>query len=320
VGHAVEQAGDAGEQRVERRDGGGDGDDPHPPLARVAEEGDGHRHVRERRRVAELLGGHVARGGHAEQDERDRDEAEAEEHAQRQLAAGIVELLRQRTGVLQPDEREHGESEQARERGPVELRAGQRRADRVARAQAEDADQPEGQDGQRDDGGEDDLHHRERPNAEHVERRDREDDDDHPDLGVAAHAEELREDDRREEGLRRRGEDHDGHVAHQRGQRAGEGPETGADVLVHRAGLRDHRGQLGEAQRLHVHRQQADGERHDEDPARGEALPDADEHRGGDDEPEHGADRGRQPDGAPLELRRVRMAFHWPSPLAPPPQ
>ncbi|CAA9512980.1 MAG: hypothetical protein AVDCRST_MAG13-2904 [uncultured Solirubrobacteraceae bacterium] len=313
VRHAVEQARDAGQQRVQRGDGGGDGDDPHPPLARVPEDRDRHGHVRERRRVPELLGGHVARGGHAEQDERHGDEPEPEEHAQRQLPLRVVELLGQRARVLQADEREDRQPEEPAQDAPVEVRGRQRRPDDLARAKAEDADEAEGEDGEGHHPGEHDLHDRERPDPEDVERRDGQDDDDDPDLRVAADAEELREDDRGEQRLGRGREDHDRHVAQERRERAGERPEPRADVLVHRAGLGDHRRELGEAQRLHVHRDEADGQRHDEDPARREPLADADEHRRGDDEPEHGADRRRQPDGAPLELRRLRMTLHCPS-------
>jgi len=74
------------------------------------------------------------------------------------------------------------------------------------------------QQGDCDDERQSDLHRRERPHAEDIQRGDAEHDDRHPELRITGDLEELRQDDRRKQRLGRRREDHDCDVAHQCGQ------------------------------------------------------------------------------------------------------
>ncbi len=153
-----------------------------------------------------------------------------------------------------------------------------------------------------DDRRERDLNGRVRPDAGDVQERHEADEEDDPDVDRdEVPPEDVMDDRGGDERLRRRREEHDRHVAHEDGERGEEDAHARAHVLVHRAGARDHRGELGEAHRLQVHREKGNREREEPDPAEGEAGRDRVENGRGDDQAEGRPDRRGQADRPSFE-------------------
>ncbi len=126
--------------------------------------------------------------------------------------------------------------------------------------------------------GQEDLDRSERADPGQVEEHEEADADPDPGLDREAAAEEPVDHDAQEQPFGGAREELDRDVADRDAHGGEERADAGAHVLVHRARLRDHRRELGEAHALEVHRDEADRERREEDPARGKALPDGDQH------------------------------------------
>ena len=260
-------------------------------------------HVRDRAERAQLLRRHVASGSEPPDQDRQGHEREPEEDPERDVAARVLDLLRERARVLHADEGEHRDPEECREEAPGEVgcpgkrcRSGRTipvparpmkpktRSERTMNAVRATSTAPYG------------------PDPGDVQERHQDDEDDDPERRARpVRPEEALDDRRRRVGLGGGREELNGDVADEHRQSREEGPEARANVLVHRSGLRDHRGQLGKAHALQVHGKEAHGEGRDEDIAREEARGHGRQHGRCDDQPEGRADRGRKPDCAPLE-------------------
>ena len=231
---------------------------------------------------------------------------------------GPLQLFGERARVLDADEREDGKPEQRREQAPGEVDVGQRATDRIGVPGPSEADDADDEQRAGDREGEEHLDRGERPNAEQVDHGDEGHVDDGPELVVARRAEDVRRDQGGDEVLGGPREELDGDVADADRDRGEEGPETRADVLVHRAGLRDHRRELREAHGREDHRDEADREGDQPHPAGKEPARHGGEHARSDDEAERRADRSRQPDDSPFEadlrcLCRLPSSGHVPS-------
>jgi hypothetical protein len=119
--HAVEDAGYARNDGVERPDRSHDHQQAKPPLPCLSEDGDADVDRKRRSEGTEHVRGDIARCAEAVEDDGHCDERQPEEDARRNVTGGVLQLLRERAGVLDSDEREDGDPEERRKEAPREI-------------------------------------------------------------------------------------------------------------------------------------------------------------------------------------------------------